>query len=221
MKKLIVLLFVGFCITKAKAQIPVTDVAANTQLQILAQQISTMNSTLNRLNQSANKTERNTKNNYDENERQRQLQEDVEDTYWTVDPYIRNGIEMKEILSNEKVIIKSLQSLRSLAGNLNYVDKTSILNMTKGLLSVVGKYVDTATDIVTDDKYRMTSEERRRYLTEMNGNLENILSELTNKISTTKSMIAYKKQAEEIRKASNAAIQNQKNIQQQLMKNRR
>lgn len=144
------------------------------------------------------------------------LNEEIEKSYWIVDNYVKRGVEMKNIISLEKDIIKKLRELRNIANNLNYRERSSILSSTNNTLNTVGNYVDTAVGIATDNQYRMSNEERRKYLQEIESSLSGISSELNAKISSTKSYSYYKADSEKRKQDFDSAIKYQREAQRRL-----
>lgn len=210
------------------AQMPVTDVTANTQLQLILQQQLAINQQLAKLNAESSNNQVSNSKSFIENQKQRllgenglKLSEDIEKTYWKVSDYVRRGAEMNNILFLEKDIIKKLRNLRELTNSLNYKERSSILSSTNNILSSVGNFVDSAIGIVTDGQYRMTNEERRQYLKEIENSLSSISNSLDNKLISTKSYSYYKMDSEQRKKNFNSAIKHQKNAQKQLSKQKK
>lgn len=124
---------------------------------------------------------------------------------------MRNGIEMNSILMKERNVLKALKDLRTVAGNMNYRDRNIILSSTGNILKSVGTYVDTAVGIVTDDKYRMSNEDRRKYLQEIDRSLDTYLSIIQQK----RTAIVQQKIMDNRLKTQNNSLENALNHQNQ------
>lgn len=185
------------------------------------EQLKKLNSKIEKLNSTA------WENKLDNYENRRLAEEsnlrevEIENTYWKVDPYVRNGMEMNSILMKEKTILKSIKDLRNFGNNSNYNDRNSINTITSDILKNVGYYVDTAVGIVTDDKYRMSNEDRRKYLQEIEKGLDAYNYVIQRQKSSYQ---AQQKLNENVKRQKNSfenAINHQNNVQRQLINSRR
>ncbi len=138
--------------------------------------------------------------------------EKVEETYWKVDGYLKRGEEIRNVLNREKEILNKLKDLRSVSGKLSFNNRNEVINATKGVLQTVGNLVDTAIGLVSDNQYRMTTEERRSYLKEIDSGLKSLGNSLDNQIYNVKYFISSVKKSQDNKRDLDSAIRQQKNL---------
>lgn len=85
------------------------------------------------------------------------IQKKEEDALYKVPDIIKNGTLINSILDEEVNLLKLIQELK----NISNMDINSLLQKIKNLIN---KEVSYAIDVCTDNKYRMTVEERNNYL---------------------------------------------------------
>lgn len=168
-----------------KAQMAVVDVGANSQLATIQSEIATMMSTISAVNgqmttlnttQGATKAETiaNTKQTLD----QLGISKAAEDFLKKVPMYLKQGNEIKQILSKEQVVVRKIQNLNNLfnANNIPQSTRNLLLNSATGLLNASGDAVDLGLNLLTDDMFRMETENRREYLKEISAQMDSIIS---------------------------------------------
>ena len=183
MKK-IVCLIIFLIYPTLKAQMPVTDAAANAQLRELAISLETTNAQLEKMSGISTSTEGHASASKILDEKNLKFIGEIEDTYWKVSDYLKKGEEMRNILGMEEKILKQISELRKevSSSGLSRSSIQDFYHLTHNILKNTGTLVDTSIDIVSDDKLRMTHEERRKQLQEILGGLRLTSNTLNDKI---------------------------------------
>ena len=182
--------------TKAVAQIPVTDVAANGNLAAINMQLSAM---MGMLQQQGSVGTENKFENYAQKilgQKNLAFIQQVEEYMWKADEYLKRGREIQMIYDKEEDILKKLKELKRNAskygqlegGNANTI-LTSVNKKVSSTLNSVGTLVDGAQTILGDKNTRMSTGERREILKETIGKLmiiESVLDNMNNQAITSK-----------------------------------
>ena len=182
--------------TKAVAQIPVTDVAANGNLAAIYMQLSAM---MGMLQQQGSVGTENKFENYAQKilgQKNLAFIQQVEEYMWKADEYLKRGREIQMIYDKEEDILKKLKELKRNAskygqlegGNANTI-LTSVNKKVSSTLNSVGTLVDGAQTILGDKNTRMSTGERREILKETIGKLmiiESVLDNMNNQAITSK-----------------------------------
>lgn len=182
--------------TKAVAQIPVTDAAANGNLVAINTQLSAM---MGMLQQQGSVGTENKFENYAQKilgQKNLAFIQQVEEYMWKADEYLKRGREIQMIYDKEEDILKKLKELKRNAskygqlegGNANTI-LTSVNKKVSSTLNSVGTLVDGAQTILGDKNTRMSTGERREILKETIGKLmiiESVLDNMNNQAITSK-----------------------------------
>lgn len=194
MKKINLLITVFISII-SYAQIPVTDVATNTNLGVLNSQIATLNSALATLNTTSSSTKIESVNNAKNTMQSLGLSKDQENLLWKIPQYLKTGAEIKGILKKEQNVISEIQKLNTTLNNANIPSSVRADTMSKvrSLLNSTGTLVDAALNILTDNSYRMEANARRQYLNEISSSLDLVLN-VTNSLKSVTNSIAGNEQ---------------------------
>lgn len=182
--------------TKAVAQIPVTDVAANGNLAAINMQLSAM---MGMLQQQGSVGTENKFENYAQKilgQKNLAFIQQVEEYMWKADEYLKRGREIQMIYDKEEDILKKLKELKRNAskygqlegGNANTI-LTSVNKKVSSTLNSVGTLVDGAQTILGDKNTRMSTGERREILKETIGKLmiiESVLDNMNNQAIASK-----------------------------------
>ena len=182
--------------TKAVAQLPVTDVAANGNLAAINMQLSAM---MGMLQQQGSVGTENKFENYAQKilgQKNLAFIQQVEEYMWKADEYLKRGREIQMIYDKEEDILKKLKELKRNAskygqlegGNANTI-LTSVNKKVSSTLNSVGTLVDGAQTILGDKNTRMSTGERREILKETIGKLmiiESVLDNMNNQAITSK-----------------------------------
>lgn len=211
MKKIILLLVIlinGF----AYCQIPVTDAAANANLVYLNTQIATLNSNLATLNSTASSQKVEAVNTQKNTLDQLGLSKDQENLLFKVPGYLKQGMEIKNILKKESQVIQSISQINSSLNNtgISGEERSNIMSQAYTLLQSTGQIVDMAVNILSDNSYRMETGERRNYLKDIDNTLSSILG-MVNSLkgsaaaasSATKSTNSFKNNANKVLQSIN------------------
>lgn len=179
------------------AQIPVTDAAAGGQLTALNQAISQLNIKMRNQNNTAKDNKYQNYLSKIINQDNLNLAKQVEDYYWKVDGYLKQGKEINEIYDKEEIIIQKMKQVQKIykgSRGVNVKELTStvnnVLNQTMGL-------VDLAASLVSDDNYRLSTEERRQYLKELMSELNDIEQILDEQLHTAGIVKIYQEQSKQ------------------------
>jgi hypothetical protein len=173
--------------TKAAAQIPVTDAAANGNLAAINMQLSAM---MGMLQQQGTVGTENKFENYAQKilgQKNLAFIQQVEEYMWKADEYLKRGREIQMIYDKEEDILKKLKELKRNTsrygqlegGNANTI-LTSVNKKVSSTLNSVGTLVDAAQAVLGDKNTRMSTGERREILKETIGKLMIIESVLDN-----------------------------------------
>jgi len=211
MKK-IVCLIIFLIYPTLKAQMPVTDAAANAQLRELAISLETTNAQLEKMSGISTSTEGHASASKILDEKNLKFIGEIEDTYWKVSDYLKKGEEMRNILGMEEKILKQISELRKEVSSSG-LSRSSIQNfyhLTHNILKNTGTLVDTSIDIVSDDKLRMTHEERRKQLQEILGGLRLTSNTLNDKIISVRQ---YRRLNEQSKKQKQMMEQQRKRME--------
>lgn len=182
--------------TKAVAQIPVSDVAANGNLAAINMQLSAM---MGMLQQQGSVGTENKFENYAQKilgQKNLAFIQQVEEYMWKADEYLKRGREIQMIYDKEEDILKKLKELKRNAskygqlegGNANTI-LTSVNKKVSSTLNSVGTLVDGAQTILGDKNTRMSTGERREILKETIGKLmiiESVLDNMNNQAIASK-----------------------------------
>jgi oligoendopeptidase F len=178
----------------AKAQMAVADAGTNGQLKNLNRQIIDLNSSLKRLNATAFETQK-------ANETELALEKFRDEILYRVDSYLKKGQEINSILDKETQIVTQYKNLSSyLSQNATSSMRQNVMDSATGILKNTGSLVDMALSVLTDDIYRMDTEQRRSYLKEIDGNLSSLKSLMNDLIIRSESSVLLKKRLDEERK---------------------
>ena len=137
---------------------------------------------------------------------------EIEDTYWKVSDYLKKGEEMRNILGMEEKILKQISELRKevSSSGLSRSSIQDFYHLTHNILKNTGTLVDTSIDIVSDDKLRMTHEERRKQLQEILGGLRLTSNTLNDKIISVRQ---YRRLNEQSKKQKQMMEQQRKRME--------
>ena len=194
MKKILFFLILLEVTTKAVAQIPVTDVAANGNLVAINTQLGTLMGMLQQ--QGVTSTENKFENYAQKILGQKNLAfiQQVEQYMWQADEYLKRGREIQMIYNKEETILKKLRELKKnasrygqLAGNGNAL--ASVNKRISSTLSNIGALVDDAQTVLGDKNTRMSTGERREVLKETIGKLmiiESVLDDMNHQSVVSK-----------------------------------
>jgi len=186
MKKMLFFLILVGVTTKAVAQIPVTDAAANGNLVAINTQLSAVMGMLQQ--QGVTSTENKFENYAQKILGQKNLAfiQQVEQYMWQADEYLKRGREIQMIYDKEETILKKLRELKKnasrygrLEGNGNAL--ASVNKRISSTLSNIGALVDDAQTVLGDKNTRMSTGERREVLKETIGKLmiiESVLDDM-------------------------------------------
>lgn len=211
MKK-IVCLIIFLIYPTLKAQMPVTDAAANAQLRELAISLETTNAQLEKMSGISTSTEGHASASKILDEKNLKFIGEIEDTYWKVSDYLKKGEEMRNILGMEEKILKQISELRKevSSSGLSRSSIQDFYHLTHNILKNTGTLVDTSIDIVSDDKLRMTHEERRKQLQEILGGLRLTSNTLNDKIISVRQ---YRRLNEQSKKQKQMMEQQRKRME--------
>lgn len=211
MKK-IVCLIIFLIYPTLKAQMPVTDAAANAQLRELAISLETTNAQLEKMSSISTSTEGHASASKILDEKKLKFIGEIEDTYWKVSDYLKKGEEMRNILGMEEKILKQISELRKevSSSGLSRSSIQDFYHLTHNILKNTGTLVDTSIDIVSDDKLRMTHEERRKQLQEILGGLRLTSNTLNDKIISVRQ---YRRLNEQSKKQKQMMEQQRKRME--------
>ena len=211
MKK-IVCLIIFLIYQTIKAQMPVTDAAANAQLRELAISLETTNAQLEKMSGISTSTEGHASASKILDEKNLKFIGEIEDTYWKVSDYLKKGEEMRNILGMEEKILKQISELRKevSSSGLSRSSIQDFYHLTHNILKNTGTLVDTSIDIVSDDKLRMTHEERRKQLQEILGGLRLTSNTLNDKIISVRQ---YRRLNEQSKKQKQMMEQQRKRME--------
>ena len=182
MKNLFLTLII-FINTNAIAQMVVSAPAVETKLGLMQNEASSDNRKILEELKELNSTLKEKKAIQEE---MRDREKRAEDALLIVPQYIKNGNEINSILDSEVTILKLIQQLKNAASNLQGINITSFINP---ILSAMEKDVNSAIQVCTDNVYRMSAEERRNYLIQINQRMSNKMNELTIKLREIESAI--------------------------------
>lgn len=194
MKKMLFFLILVGVTTKAVAQIPVTDAAANGNLVAINTQLSAVMGMLQQ--QGVTSTENKFENYAQKILGQKNLAfiQQVEQYMWQADEYLKRGREIQMIYDKEETILKKLRELKKnasrygrLEGNGNAL--ASVNKRISSTLSNIGALVDDAQTVLGDKNTRMSTGERREVLKETIGKLmiiESVLDDMNHQSVVSK-----------------------------------
>ena len=194
MKKILFFLILLEVTTKAVAQIPVTDVAANGNLVAINTQLGTLMGMLQQ--QGVTSTENKFENYAQKILGQKNLAfiQQVEQYMWQADEYLKRGREIQMIYNKEETILKKLRELKKnasrygqLEGNGNAL--AAVNKRISSTLSNIGALVDDAQTVLGDKNTRMSTGERREVLKETIGKLmiiESVLDDMNHQSVVSK-----------------------------------
>jgi hypothetical protein len=194
MKKMLFFLILVGVTTKAVAQIPVTDAAANGNLVAINTQLSAVMGMLQQ--QGVTSTENKFENYAQKILGQKNLAfiQQVEQYMWQADEYLKRGREIQMIYDKEETILKKLRELKKnasrygrLEGNGNAL--ASVNKRISSTLSNIGALVDDAQTVLEDKNTRMSTGERREVLKETIGKLmiiESVLDDMNHQSVVSK-----------------------------------
>lgn len=181
--------------TKAVAQIPVTDAAANGNLAAINMQLSAM---MGMLQQQGSVGTENKFENYAQKilgQKNLAFIQQVEQYMWQADEYLKRGREIQMIYDKEEDILKKLKELKRNASKYGQLEGgdantmlTSLNKKVSSTLNSVGALVDGAQTILGDKNTRMSTGERREILKETIGKLmiiENVLDDINSSSKKT------------------------------------
>ena len=181
--------------TKAVAQIPVTDAAANGNLAAINMQLSAM---MGMLQQQGSVGTENKFENYAQKilgQKNLAFIQQVEEYMWKADEYLKRGREIQMIYDKEEDILKKLKELKRNASKYGQLEGgdantmlTSLNKKVSSTLNSVGALVDGAQTILGDKNTRMSTGERREILKETIGKLmiiENVLDDINSSSKKT------------------------------------
>lgn len=184
MKKLF--LIISLSINSIYAQMVVSDPTVNSTLLTMKTQTSSDNRAIIDELRELNSTLKDKKAIQEE---MRDREKRAEDALFTVPQYIKNGAEINSILDSEVNILKLIQQLKNIASNLQ---GSNISSFIKPILATMEKDVTSATQICTDNMYRMSAEDRRKYLNDINQRMVSKQNLIQNKILELEKAILFK-----------------------------
>jgi hypothetical protein len=188
--KLFFLLLAVLSFNLAVCQMVVSDPGVTSAVGVTNTQLGTIQSQIASDNQQLLEELRNLnsvlqdKKEIQEEIRDRQKRE--EEALYIVPDYIKNGSNINNILDSEVNILRLIQQLRNVAqtGNLN--------SFIQPIMNILGKEVDSAIKICSDNNYRMTADERLNYLREIDANMLRLEQRLKDKINQEVSLQSAK-----------------------------
>ena len=122
----------------------------------------------------------------------------AEDFLTKVDAYIKKGREIKEIYEKEESILLKVKEMdRIYRVSFSGGNRGDLKETTEKIFKKTGELVDLASGVITDNNYRLSSEERRNYLKEILADLTRIEVIIDNRIYTAKEYIAFKQSQRE------------------------
>jgi hypothetical protein len=125
-------------------------------------------------------------------EEMRDRQKREEDALMQVPMHIKNGNQINTILDKEAIILSMVNKLKNLSNNSS-LSNININNIITPILNLMTTKVDGALKIVTDNVYRMTGDERKKYLEEITNHLTKTEVDLQNKISDMEKLLNLEK----------------------------
>lgn len=177
---------------KTNAQIPVTDVAASSAINMQGQQRAQEN--IDILTQLKEINRNLTKNNQ-VLEESKKVQEDIkeikkreEDDLLKVPSHIKNGNTMNNILTRETRILKSIKMLINIANNPSF-GRSEIESFVNPIMKLTSMNVDDAIKLCSDNVYRMQQSDRIKNLENINVTLSNLETKLKNKVNEYESFL--------------------------------
>ena len=112
--------------------------------------------------------------------------------------YIKKGREIKEIYEKEESILLKVKEMdRIYRVSFSGGNRGDLKETTEKIFKKTGELVDLASGVITDNNYRLSSEERRNYLKEILADLTRIEVIIDNRIYTAKEYIAFKQSQRE------------------------
>ncbi len=171
MKKIfIIFVLLTLVYSQGKAQFATADAAVNAQLVILNKGIATMQATLTKMAASSAGTATATT----ASEGYMQV---VEKALVIVSEALKTGMEFNAILDSEARVIKKIRDLNSfmIKNKISNRDtQRQISDNIASCLKATSSLVDLAIDVLSDNVYRMDTEQRRSYLTDIISQLSQV-----------------------------------------------
>ncbi|PWN59976.1 hypothetical protein [Chryseobacterium oncorhynchi] len=208
MKK-IFFLFSVLLINYCYSQIPVTDAAANANLVYLNTQIATLNSNLATLNSTASSQKVEAVNTQKNTLDQLGLSKDQESLLWKVPGYLKQGMEIKNILKKENQVIQSISQINSSlnSSGISGEERSNIMSQAYSLLQSTGQIVDMAVSLMSDNSYRMDNNERRNYLKDIDNTLSSVLGMVNSLKGSANAAAAASKSSSSFKNNANKVLQ--------------
>lgn len=171
MKKvfLITLVLVGLTI-KVNAQWAVTDASVTAQLALLNQAVERSNVVLTKLSTTAAATKISTG-------ASEGYMKAAQMALMVVDKALKSGMEISTILDRETRIVRKLKNIGNMVDRKRIGDRKfrrSVMEEFSHYLNITGSFVDLALSVLTDDLFKMETEQRREYLKEIDRNLQGV-----------------------------------------------
>ncbi len=168
MKKIfIIFVLLTLVYSQGKAQLATVDAATNAQLIILNKSITAMELTLGKMTTASTGTAASTA-------ASEGYLHSVEQALVIVSNSLKTGIEFNNILNSEARIIKKVRDLNSFMVKNKISNKDTqrlISNNIASCLKATSSLVDLAIDVLSDNIYRMDTEQRRSYLKDITSQL--------------------------------------------------
>jgi len=201
MKKL--LLFIGILLlNNSYAQLVVTDPGTKSAVASVNNTLGNLQSNISSDNQTILNELKEIKKVQDDI---KTIQKKEEDALYKVPDIIKNGNLINGILDEEVNLLKLIQELK----NISNTDINTLLQKIKNLIN---KEVSYAIDVCTDNKYRMTVEERNNYL-------KNVMTSLTMQSNLLKQKIVEAKKQNMLTKESEETHSNYQELMNKKITN--
>jgi hypothetical protein len=117
-----------------------------------------------------------------------------EDDLLKVPVHIKTGTTMNGILTKEGNILKKIKMLIDIANNPSF-KRSDIESFINPIMKLTSMNVDDAIKLCTDNVFRMQPSERQKNLENLNVNLSNLESKLSNKLYEYQDFLSFQKES--------------------------
>lgn len=169
-KKIVIFVLLTLVYSQGKAQLATVDAATNAQLIILNKSITAMELTLGKMTTASTGTAASTA-------ASEGYLHSVEQALVIVSNSLKTGIEFNNILNSEARIIKKVRDLNSFMIKNKISNKDTQRQVSDNIsscLKATSSLVDLAIDVLSDNVYRMDTEQRRSYLKDITSQLSRV-----------------------------------------------
>lgn len=163
------MLLVGLTI-KVNAQWAVTDASVAAQLALLNQSVERSNVVLTKMSATAAATKISTG-------ASEGYMKAAQMALMVVDKALKIGMEINNILDRETRIVRKLKHIGNMVDRKKMGDRKfrrHTMEEFNRYLNITGSFVDLALSVLTDDLFKMETEQRREYLKEIDRNLQGV-----------------------------------------------